>query len=170
MYISVGLSETFHFLKTIIVTSPGPSWVPLHNISIRGVSLGPNYSPKTIDNWQLIKSGQEVNWENTIVLLEFGRCGWKSVLSMTNHYFLGQEWIWDNTGLQNIKSLFKCIVWIKIFPSTCCPIFQFVKIDRRNNKKCTLSTNKNTKEFVEILPLWTPGPNTNTIHLLICEY
>ena len=48
MYKSVEQSETFHFLKTIIVTSPGPSWVPLHNISIRGVSLGPNYSPKTI--------------------------------------------------------------------------------------------------------------------------
>ena len=48
MYKSVEQSETFHFLKTIIVTSPGPSRVPLHNISIRGVSLGPNYSPKTI--------------------------------------------------------------------------------------------------------------------------
>ena len=32
------------------------------------------------------------------------------------------------------------------------------------------STNRNAKEFLETFPLWTPGPNTNTPHLLICKY
>ena len=78
------ISKESLFLAKSVERSTGPDW-----------HWGSTHA--FLDKLKLIKSGPDVNWENTIVLVEFGSCGWKSVLNLTNYRFLGLEWLWDNT-------------------------------------------------------------------------